>query len=74
MTVGFSMTDKGIGDNTALAQCAQPKFRSVFRAGDALLESAIAVTSVEVRHARNQAEHEEAMQRLTDLQAQRGRY
>jgi hypothetical protein len=45
--------------------------RSLFRLGDALLETAIAVTCVRVGHARNEFEHEQAFAELEDLRSQR---
>jgi hypothetical protein len=43
----------------------------LFRLGDALLETAIAVTCVRIGHARNEFEHEQAFAALEDLRSQR---
>jgi hypothetical protein len=45
--------------------------RSLFRLGDALLETAIAVTCVRVGHARNEEEHDQAFADLEILRSQR---
>jgi hypothetical protein len=45
--------------------------RSLFRLGDALLETAISVTCVRIGHARNEFEHEQAFAELEDLRTQR---
>jgi hypothetical protein len=47
--------------------------RSEFRLGDALLETAIAVSCVRVGHAHNEHEHDEAFAELEDLRSQRER-
>jgi hypothetical protein len=59
-------------------ECNPPKSitssdRSLFRVGDALLETAIAVTSVRIGHAKTEQEHEQAFADLEDLRAQRER-
>jgi hypothetical protein len=43
----------------------------LFRLGDALLETAIAVTCVRIGHARNEQEHEQAFADLESLRSQR---
>jgi hypothetical protein len=50
---------------------ATPPDRSLFRLGDALLETAIAVTCVRIGHARNEQEHEQAFADLESLRSQR---
>lgn len=45
--------------------------RSLFRVGDALLESAIAVSCVRVGHARTESEYDEAWAELESLRSQR---
>jgi hypothetical protein len=45
--------------------------RSMFRIGDALLETAIAVTCVRVGHANTEQEHDHAFAELEELRAQR---
>jgi hypothetical protein len=67
--VGFSSSDNELG-------CTQPaththEDRSLFRLGDALLETAIAVTCVRVGHARNEFEHDQAFAELESLRSQR---
>jgi hypothetical protein len=48
-----------------------PPDRSVFRIGDALLETAIAVTCVRVGHAHTEHEYDQAFTELEDLRSQR---
>jgi hypothetical protein len=67
--VGFSSSNNGLG-------CTQPTThthgdRSLFRLGDALLETAISVTCVRIGHARNEQEHEQAFAELESLRSQR---
>jgi hypothetical protein len=45
--------------------------RSMFRIGDALLETAIAVTCVRVGHAHTEQEYDQAFTELEDLRSQR---
>jgi hypothetical protein len=54
-----------------LAKAATHEDRSLFRLGDALLETAISVTCVRIGHARNEFEHEQAFAELEDLRTQR---
>jgi hypothetical protein len=72
------MSNSGVGifsPNKDLA-CNPPESithhdRSLFRLGDALLETAISVTCVRIGHARNEFEHEQAFADLESLRSQR---
>jgi hypothetical protein len=67
--VGFSSSDNGLGHTQPITHTHED--RSLFRLGDALLETAIAVTCVRVGHARNEFEHEQAFAELESLRSQR---
>jgi hypothetical protein len=67
--VGFSSSEKGLGNTQPLTHTHED--RSLFRLGDALLETAISVTCVRIGHARNELEHEQAFAELEDLRTQR---
>jgi hypothetical protein len=67
--VGFSSSNNGLG-------CTQPTThthgdRSLFRLGDALLETAISVTCVRVGHANTEQEYDSAFAELEERRSQR---
>jgi hypothetical protein len=67
--VGNSCSDKGLAHTQPRTHTHED--RSLFRLGDALLETAISVTCVRIGHARNEFEHEQAFAELEDLRTQR---
>jgi hypothetical protein len=67
--VGNFRPNKGLAHSTP--ESITHGDRSLFRLGDALLETAIAVTCVRIGHARNEFEHEQAFAELEDLRTQR---
>ena len=69
--VGNSFSNNGLGHNPP--EGLTPLDRSLFRVGDALLETAIAVTSVRVAHADCEQEHDAAFAELQDRWSQRER-
>jgi hypothetical protein len=69
--VGNFRPNKGLAHSTP--ESITHGDRSLFRLGDALLETAIAVTCVRIGHARNEHEHDDAFAELEDLRSQRER-
>lgn len=67
--VGFSSADNGLGHTQPVTHTHGD--RSLFRLGDALLETAISVTCVRIGHARSEQEHDLAFAALEDLRSQR---
>lgn len=67
--VGSSCANNQLGDSQPKTQTHED--RSVFRIGDALLETAISVTCVRVGHANTEQEHDKAFAELEELRAQR---
>jgi hypothetical protein len=67
--VGFSSSDKELRHTQPVTYTHED--RSLFRLGDALLETAISVTCVRVGHARNEFEHDQAFAELESLRSQR---
>lgn len=71
LQVGKSSSSNDLDCNPAKSRTSPD--RSEFRIGDALLETAIAVTAVRVGHARTEEEYDEAFAELEDLRSQRER-
>jgi hypothetical protein len=69
LDVGFFTSNNDLACNPAKSITHED--RSLFRLGDALLETAIAVTCVRVGHARNEFEHDQAFADLESLRSQR---
>jgi hypothetical protein len=67
--VGNSSSDNGLGRTQPITDTHGD--RSMFRLGDALLETAIAVTCARVGHAHTDEERDQAFQELENLRSQR---
>jgi hypothetical protein len=68
-SVGKFSSNNELGHNPP--KSTTPPDRSMFRIGDALLETAIAVTCVRVGHAHTEQEYDQAFTELEDLRSQR---